>query len=309
MISVIIATRGRSGAIAEISLPSLLRQDDADFEVLVWDASGDDLTKNAVDAARPPFARRKIGLIYERAPRPGLASQRNDAVMEAKGDVIFFIDDDLALAFEAISTIAAYFHRFERLFGMGLPIAGPPHTPEKKGSKIKDLFYRIFFGRRDFPYRKIRASTNNVMPAADSPGNAEWLSGCCMAFRKTVFDELWFDEKLQRFGGYSLAEDVDFSHRVMLHFKEPLIIADCSYSVHHSSPGGRISEECRMMAAVYYNTRIIKDNFGRYKRCCMLPFLWEQRIGRTVAVIAGGYALRSVARGYIEYRKAIVCGK
>ena len=139
----------------------------------------------------------------------------------------------------------------------------------------------------------------------DAPGSAEWLTGCCMAFRKDVFREIRFDERLQRFGGYAMAEDVDFSHRVFLRFGEPFLIASESLVVHHLSPGGRIGSDIAKLSAMYFNTMIMKENFKEYGKYNAMSFLWEQRIGRSLAMLAGGYRVRDLIRGYLDYRKAM----
>jgi GT2 family glycosyltransferase len=169
---------------------------------------------------------------------------------------------------------------------------------------IKKIFYRPFFGR-DAMRREIRYSTNNAMPMMDAPGTADWLSGCCMAYRASVFGELQFDERLQRFGGYAMGEDVDFSHRVALKFGEPLLVVPEGHVVHHNSSGGRIGGERARIAAMYYNTKIIRENFTKYAEYGLLPFLWEQRVGRTIAMLAGGYSFADMAGGYLDYRKAL----
>lgn len=92
-ITVIIATKDRSGALAEISLPSLLRQEPG-FDVLIWDASADDRSRDVVQGYQERFRSAGIPLRYERAPRAGLTSQRNDAIKTVDSDVVFFIDDD-----------------------------------------------------------------------------------------------------------------------------------------------------------------------------------------------------------------------
>ena len=309
LISVIIATKNRSEAIAVYALPALVRQDETDFEVLIWDVSDDESTKKIVDSQKYLFDARGIGIIYRRAARPGLTSQRNDAIQAARGDVIFFLDDDSQPSSDAVHVVRKYFDDFTWLKGMALPLINKSQggTSPKRGilACIKKFFYRIFFGP-PANRRAIRPSTNNMHPEMDAPGPAEWLSGCCMAFRKDVFREMQFDERLQRFGGgYTLVDDVDFSHRVLLRFGEPLVISSAGHVVHHNTPGGRIKTDSARMSAMYYSTKIIRDNFKEYGRYSLMSFLWEQRIGRSIAMLAGGYRLMDMIRGYIDYRKAL----
>jgi glycosyltransferase involved in cell wall biosynthesis len=309
LISVVIATKDRSTAIAEISLPSLLKQTSVGFEILVWDASCDEATKHVVERQKPVFERREIALSYAHAPRVGLVSQRNDAVRETGGEIVFFLDDDAEVSTNGMSVIKNYFDSFPWMLGLGLPLIDKTKRDFKLtgtaiSTKIKKLFYPLFFGSNT-AIRKISASTRNILPTVDLPGIAEWLSGGSVAYRKSVFGELKFDERLQRFGGYSFGEDVDFSHRVMLHFGEPLLVASGAHVVHHNAEGGRIKDDVERVSSVYYNTKVIRDNFNKYRKYGVLPFLWEQRIGRTIAMLVGGYRVRDMISGYIAYRRSL----
>ncbi len=125
-----------------------------------------------------------------------------------------------------------------------------------------------------------------------------------MAYRKEVFEQLKFDEKLQRFGGYAFAEDVDFSHRVFLHYEQPLLVSSSGMFIHHSAPGGRLDKR-KMCAAIFYNTKVIRDNFNKYTHYRSLPFIWGQRICRTLGLLAMGYSASDIFNGYMDYRKAL----
>ena len=108
IVSVIIATRNRSEALETISLPSLAKQSFKDFEVIIWDASDDDKSKVVVKnfiKSHPDMVVR-----YFKAPRTGLPSQRNDAVKVAKGEIIYFIDDDSELSVDAIEIVFKTLH-------------------------------------------------------------------------------------------------------------------------------------------------------------------------------------------------------
>lgn len=306
MLSVIIATFNRSNAIAEISLPSLLGQDTVDFEVLVWDASADDLTKKVTDTFLEAFAERKINLRYFRAPRKGLASQRNDAVKEALGGVIFFIDDDSEVSSNGVAVITEAFDKDLALMGAGLPITNKSEPKAVKSNvliKILSMARRHLFerGRKG---RRIIKSTHNVLFGEDVPGAAEWLTGCSMAYRKTVFDELRFDERLERFGGYALGEDADFSHRVLLHYGAPLLIESGANVIHHTAPGGR-PERLKLNAAFFYNTKIIRDNFNEYENYCLISFLFGQRVLRVLRMLENGSSVNEIIAGYTAYRAAL----
>ena len=308
MISVIIATRNRSAAIAEISLPSLLRQDCSDFEVIIWDASDDESTRDVSCEFAQRFKDMGIDLIYRKAPRIGLASQRNDAVPEARGDVIFFLDDDTEVSSDGLGVIKRYFGDFAWLGGVGLPLRDVHPRLDKYVAHpflgaFRDLVFRFFMGKPP-RYRKIKNSTRNVIPFSDSQGIAEWLTGACMIYRKSVFEDLSFDEGLERFGGYALGEDYDFSHRVWLRYGNPLLISVSGCAVHHNVSAARISNGSEKASMIYYNTARIRDSFRAYRPYKLLPFLWELRVGLTLSMLMQGIGPLELIRGYLRYRRA-----
>jgi glycosyltransferase involved in cell wall biosynthesis len=310
VISVVIATKNRSEAVSDISLPSLLRQDVANFEILIWDASDDELTKEAVDRRRSLFEEREIALLYRRAPRVGLASQRNDALLEAKGDIVFFIDDDSEVSSDGLRSIDRHFSDFGRLMGLGLPLTSDEPSVAGRYAKRPVVgaargVIRFFFRGAKCSYRKIRNSTMNIFTSADRPGVAEWLTGASMAFRKSVFEKLRFDERLELFGGYAFGEDYDLSHRVFLHYKEPLLIASSGFVVHHPAKGGRIADNGKKAAAMFYNTAVIRTNFRKYGNYGLLSFIWELRFGLIISMFEQGMAAADICRGYFLYRRAL----
>lgn len=310
LITVGIATLNRHEALTHFALSSLLNQESSDFEVLIWDASDDDLTEKAVKSFSDMYDAKRVPLRYFRAPRKGLTAQRNDLVKQAHGDIIFFIDDDSEISVDAITSLIAYFVSFPWLKGAALPVVGkvsslPRGVISRLTNSIKRLVFPFFYGFESKRYRKIRRSTVNIYPLVDSPGVADWLTGAGMAFRKDVFDKLSFEERLIRFGGYAWGEDYDFSHRTKLHFNEPLLILPKGLVVHHNVVGGRV-DGVRKAASCYYNSAIIRNNFNKYKSDYgIFPFIWEQRIGRTLSLLVEGLTTNELYEGYKMYRKAI----
>lgn len=272
MISVVIATLNRADALNTYSLPSLLRQDNTNFEVIVWDASDDDDSRMVCEKFHPEFHQRNIELRYFKAQRRGLASQRNDSTTEIKGEVAFFIDDDCEISVDAINALHKCFASFPWVNGVGLPLV---NKTQASGNSWVLKFAARLFGMRNNQFKRIINKAGGLsLPIVDLPGPAEWLSGGSMAFRKKVFDELKFDERLETFGGYALGEDVDFSHRVMLHFKEPLLIADSGRVIHHAaSGGGREKPNDDKISSYFFNGSLIRNNFKKYGEKFKLFFI------------------------------------
>jgi len=206
-ISVIIATKNRADALEKISLPSLAKQDFKDFEVIIWDASDNDKSKIVVEnfiQSHPDMIVR-----YFKAPRVGLASQRNDAVKVALGDIIFFIDDDSEVSPNGLRGV------FETLQsgkyqGCELPVKGIK-TQKLKSKSINFYLYSIasiiFFlnggaTKRYFKLSGYGTHENEFLQKffKKYKEDPKWLVGCSMAYKRDVFKINSFDERLQKFG-------------------------------------------------------------------------------------------------------------
>jgi glycosyltransferase involved in cell wall biosynthesis/peptidoglycan/xylan/chitin deacetylase (PgdA/CDA1 family) len=88
--SVVVPTRGRGGLV--LRLVELLRdQEFHDFEVVVVVDGEDDETVGALRALKLPFA-----LTVLEQPHAGAAAARNAGAAVARGEILFFLDDDMA---------------------------------------------------------------------------------------------------------------------------------------------------------------------------------------------------------------------
>ncbi|RAM51569.1 MAG: hypothetical protein C6Y22_10940 [Hapalosiphonaceae cyanobacterium JJU2] len=94
MISIIIPTLNRASTL-ELAIKSFCLQNLSpnQFEILVVDNGSNDNTKDIIEAAISKFPSHKIRYIYE--PEPGLLSGRHRGALEAKGEILTFVDDDI----------------------------------------------------------------------------------------------------------------------------------------------------------------------------------------------------------------------
>lgn len=306
LISVIIATFDRAEALNSISLPCLLKQSCCFFEVILWDASDNKLSEQISAKWQSEFVEKDIDLRYYKAPRKGSSSQRNDAVAEARGEVIFFMDDDTEISPTTLSVLQNTFTCFPWLRGAAVPVIEQADRLQRsEHSFLRRFLGWLFFGSQTVQ-RIMRASTVQRMPAQDLPGGAEWLSTCCFAARKSVFEDLRFDERFEFFSAYARYEDVDFSHRVFLHYKKPLLVVGGAFAVHHETAGIRNKGDAvSFIAQGFYNSYLLKENFSEYRRVPPCSFFWEQRIARFFVLLAGGYKPSTIFKGFKEYRKAL----
>lgn len=128
--SIIIPIRNEAKRL-EYCLPSLLRQDFADFEVLlIDDPETDDATTDLVESFRDKRLR-----YFEHPPGLRVPAKRNFGAAEAKGTYLYFIDADMEFPEGVLSSLATQLkeNSLEVLF-----VA--ERTPgEKWVAKMKDL--------------------------------------------------------------------------------------------------------------------------------------------------------------------------
>ena len=270
-VSIIIATRNRADALEQISLPSLAKQDFKDFEVIIWDASDDDKSKIVVEnfiQSHPDMIVR-----YFKASRVGSASQRNDAVKVARGDIIFFIDDDSEVSMNGLQVI---FETLEKKDYYGCQLEIHELEGNIKRSRfslyiyaILSMIFRIVGGSNRRYVRLSGYGTHENKIAQKLFGNKskdpEWLKGGAMAYKREVFKEHSFDERLQKFGGYALGEDLMFSYSIYLSGYK-LTYGKGAYVIHHHVNTGRIGS-VYMYASWIYNFHLIWKTiiFPRHK--------------------------------------------
>ena len=198
--SLVLCTRNRPSDVASC-LASVALSRPAPDEVVVIDSSDASETRElcAELAAEYPVPLRYF------PDSPGLPHQRNTGVRRARGEIVHFVDDDTVLDPSYFAAIDACFDD-ERTVGVCGQITNLGQR------RIPPLLYRIFLldGEEG---RVLRSGKNILNFTATSRRPTEWLSGCSMSYRRSLFDVITFDEGMS---GYALGEDVDFSTRAAL---------------------------------------------------------------------------------------------
>lgn len=196
-----IPTLRRPAMLAE-TLAAVLECDPAAHEVIV------------VDGDPERSARDVVGRFETRSSSPpvrylptelGLTRQRNLGMAEASGDIVVFLDDDVAMG--------------TRMFAM---LADAYRDPSVVGATGRIVGDRSRLVSMQSPLRKL-------LPGAGSEGSftrygyptyiqrveiardVEYMLGCFMSARRRFAEEVGFDENLV---GAALAEDEDFSFRL-----------------------------------------------------------------------------------------------
>jgi GT2 family glycosyltransferase len=202
-ISVIVCTRNRAKDIANL-LESLCSQSRLPDELIIVDASDNRDTKDLLKQRRDqvPF-----DLVYKNTA-PGLTRQRNIGINFSRGNYIFFFDDDTIVEDEFVETVYKSFSEFEKFNVAGIMgrIANIP-VPKKS----REWMFKKIFLLSDFGKGKVKLSGLPSIRIDEVLCFVESLPGGCTAYKREVFDDYRFDEKLK---GYAYLEDVDFSYRV-----------------------------------------------------------------------------------------------
>lgn len=198
-LSVVVCTRDRPGALWRC-LRSLSRQKNRPDQILVVDnASRDEAAEDIASV---------FGADYAREERPGLDYARNRGARQARGEIVAFVDDDVAVHPDwTEQTIAAFDHRaIMAVTGLVLPAELETHA-----QIIFEAQWGFGRGYERIDYRPdfLTASGEHIPPT--------WRIGvgANMAFRREVFDKVgYFDERLDA-GAAGCGGDSEFWYRIL----------------------------------------------------------------------------------------------
>jgi GT2 family glycosyltransferase len=317
-ISVVIVTRNRPGELAGISLPSLARQTCLPAQILVWDATDGEATRDVVRDMQPVAG---APLEYARAPRRGTSSQRNDAIPHCTGDVILFLDDDTELWPDALQQLALVFDADTSHHILGCQctlVAGPRWKNRTEGLRwfLARLYRTVFlldtFSRHQRFLPSGHTTGAEPLPEAEALAQAaqggcerglQWMWGNCMAWRRAVFDnpDIRFDEELQATGSYAFLEDTMFSRQALHLTGMDLVRARAALCMHHETGGGRV--DLRRFGAMYaFNYWLLWHKQVRRTPLSILAFLWSQ------CGLLAGFAARDALSGRFERVRGMANG-
>ena len=229
-ISVIICTRNRFDDFTK-TLPSIAAQSRLPDELIVVDSSDEKKLEAHLVSAKSPFPVRYFHT------QPGLTLQRNHGIRECASDLIFFFDDDVDLDVNYLAEVEKVFasDTDHKIGAVGGKIIEKSHLPVRlKLEQFTFYVLRLIFGVVGIRNGKFYPSGMPSHPNTNQPsGFIECLSGCCMAFRREVFEKVKFDEALAHYG---LMEDVDISKQTL----------DAGYKIYYQTSATLIHNESPM---------------------------------------------------------------
>lgn len=185
LVTVAVCTRERPDDI-DRCIRALLLLDYPNLDLLVVDnAPRTDATEQVV--------RRYEGVRYVREPRPGLDWARNRAILECRGEILAYTDDDVVVDPGWVAALARVFTADPEVMAVtGLVI---PHELDTDAQRLFETYGG--FGR-GFVRRWYRGPAGR--PLAPLHGGAgKFGTGANMAYRRSIFD---------RIGGFDPALDV-----------------------------------------------------------------------------------------------------
>lgn len=246
-ISVIICTRNRFDDFTK-TLPSIAAQSRLPDELVVVDSSDEKRLGEYLGSVKLPFPTRYFHT------QPGLTLQRNHGIRECAGDLVFFFDDDVDLDVNYLSEVEKVFsgdtkHKIGAVGGK--IIRNSPLSIRLKLEQFTFYVLRFIFGVVGTRNGKFYPSGMPSHPHKNQQsGFIECLSGCCMAFRREVFEKAKFDESLAHYG---LMEDVDISKQT-LDAGYKIYYQTSATLLHNESPLNRLKvQQWAEMSVVNYD--------------------------------------------------------
>jgi GT2 family glycosyltransferase len=247
----------------ERTLRSLIIQLHKPNRILIVDNADDAATEALVHELTPALSACGIELTYERNTRGNsLTVARNIGIDRSNHDVLLFLDDDVELAPEYVREILQF------LANQPSVMAAQGYIDRPAPDRVRNWLYRIM---GEFHFRpKICRATSSIsaiypFPKPNQPIPCTFLSGANHAVRRSVFTQLRYDEKLQK---YADGEDLDMGLRISRVFRNGLYLVPTATLIHLSAPAGRLPSHDLILMQEVYGLYLLKKLFPGS------PFSW-----------------------------------
>ncbi len=288
--SVVIATWNRPEPLRECLL-SLAGQTLLPCEVILVDASDDGSTgemSQALQGALP------FPLLYLRATIRSSAVQRNQGAERAKGELIFFLDDDVVLEKDYLAEIVRVFEQDTsgQIGGVSGTIINQTYNAP---SWLNRWLLQLCVGKMSGSYAgRLVGPAVNFLPedGPDRIRRVEWLNTTGTAYRREVFLRYRFAET---FLGYSAMEDVHLSARVA---KQYTLLNTSNARLYHKDLGSQTHQDWVTLGEnlVFNRHAVMVGVLGRTTLADYLRFFAYEMVYGVVTSMARGSRQRSWPR-------------
>lgn len=267
--ALIICTSGRLNDLSQ-TLQSLLRCTALPEHIIVVEgSSGPSRIFHILEQFSNHIASSGISVTHRKTVAH-LTLQRNTGIRACTPDcrIIHFIDDDLSPASFYFTEISEHFKNHPACIMAG------GHLRIKPDEITQPNFFRRFFLLDSLtPGKYLRSGqTSQFHGRTDVKGKeyirTDWLSGCCMSFKSSVFNHIRFDENLIAEG---MDEDLDISLQASRLGELHLVPA--ARAVH------RLSNDARPSPAILIQRKLVNRFYILQKHrpgiCSTLLYLWS----------------------------------
>lgn len=242
-VSVILPTRNRAAMMTRL-LASLGAQTAMPAEIVICDASDNELASQAVQIAMRDFNDTHVQWRYERAQVLGLAPQRNQAVAASTQPFVWFLDDDVILEPDCLELMHGVLSADGTIGGATASITNQSYSPP--GAWVRALMRWFEHGRVRESYAAACVGPGwTFLPDASSAvaavTPAEWLIGCCSLYRK---DALPVPAVPLQFEDGALGEDLAASLCVAR--THSLVHVRDAHCLHDSQGGEHKRSRCKL---------------------------------------------------------------
>lgn len=272
-LSIVIPTRNRCASLRKL-LFSILEQITPPSEVIIVDDSNNEETKILVEQLHNHFLKRRIKLrhIMPKESPKSISRARNLGAKKAEGDIIVFLDDDVVIDRNYLKEIMQVFKDKSGAIGVQGLIVNVPYS--SFWNSIKKIFF--YWHAEGDKCRVLPSGKTTYALAPNKLITCEWLIGSNVAYRKEVFREFSFNEKLL---GYSLGEDKEFSYKIHKKYPGSLFLTPFARVYHHQPPLKNASKQ-KIYIITMYPIGFFLNNIEQTLKNKII-FLWSE-IGRII---------------------------
>lgn len=228
--------------------------DDLSPEIIVADNASEDGTPEML-AERFPEVR-----VLANTENRGFAAGINQAMAAASGDVLMMLNPDTEVREGTLGHLVRFLSGRAEAGAIGPAVFGPDGELQYTCHEFPSpwLTFVAQFGlHRAFPGTRTFGAYDMSWWAHDQPRRVGWLSGCCMATRRSVWERVGpLDE-----GYFMYSEDVDWCYRLAREGYERWYLPDARLIHHEAASWGGAAAE-RILAAHRANFRFFGKQYG-----------------------------------------------